>query len=150
MPRAAGDRPHVVPEGCTNLALLGQFVETSNDIIFTMESSVRTARIGVYTLLGLPKQVADISPTQYDIRNILKGARALNSNEPFPGERLLHRLLDKTYYAHILPPLPEKEETTLEHAESELSNLLGKGGQAVATVFGWLERFRETVRGKRD
>lgn len=23
MPRAAGDRPHVVPQGCTNLGLLG-------------------------------------------------------------------------------------------------------------------------------
>ncbi|KAK0329905.1 hypothetical protein LTR94_034870, partial [Friedmanniomyces endolithicus] len=25
MPRAAGDRPRIVPEGCTNLGLLGQF-----------------------------------------------------------------------------------------------------------------------------
>lgn len=145
MPRAAGDRPRVVPEGCTNLALLGQFVETNNDIIFTMESSVRTARIGVYRLLGLPKQVADISPTQYDIRNILKGARALNNNEPFPGERLLHRLLDKTYYAHILPPLPEKE-SAVAHAESELSALLGKGNHAVTTLVGWLEQFRSGLK----
>ena len=74
----------------------------------TMECSVRTARISVYTLLGLPKRVADISPTPYDIRTLLRGARALNDNEPFPGERLMHRLLDKTYYAHILPPLPGK------------------------------------------
>ena len=77
----------------------------------TMECSVRTARIGVYTLLGLPKRVADISPTPYDIRTLLRGARALNNNEPFPGERLLHRLLDKTCYAHILPPLPGKRST---------------------------------------
>ncbi|WP_024898647.1 oleate hydratase [Brucella rhizosphaerae] len=147
MPRAAGDRPHVVPEGCTNLALLGQFVETSNDIIFTMESSVRTARVGVYTLLGLPKVVADISPTQYDIRNLLKGARALNNNEPFPGERLLHRLLDKTYYAHILPPLPDKEGLG-EAAESELSSLLGKGSAAMGKVVGWLEQFRATLTHK--
>ncbi|MFO1466350.1 MAG: hypothetical protein U1F35_07920 [Steroidobacteraceae bacterium] len=75
---------------------------------FTMECSVRTARIGVYTLLGLPKRVADISPTPYDIRTLLRGARALN---PFPGERLLHRMLDETYYAHILPPLPGKRST---------------------------------------
>ncbi|MFW1759934.1 oleate hydratase [Acinetobacter guillouiae] len=26
MPRAAGDRPRVVPDGCTNLGLVGQFV----------------------------------------------------------------------------------------------------------------------------
>ena len=148
MPRAAGDRPHVVPQGCTNLALVGQFVETSNDIIFTMETSVRTARIGVYTLLGLPKVVADISPTQYDIRNILKGARALNNNEPFPGERLLHRLLGHTYFAHILPPLPEKEESLGERAEAELASLLGKGSQAVSAVSGWLDRVREGLSSK--
>jgi oleate hydratase len=146
MPRAAGDRPRVVPEGCTNLALMGQFVETSNDIIFTMEASVRTARIGVYTLLGLPKQVADISPTQYDIRNLLKAARALNNNEPFPGERLLHRLLDNTYYAHILPPLPEQEDTLRERAEAELTTLLGKGSQALGAVSGWFDRVRDGLR----
>ena len=110
MPRAAGDRPRVVPDGCRNLALVGQFVETNNDVVFTMESSVRTARIGVYQLLGIPKRVADISPTQYDIRHLLKGARALNNGKPFPGERILHRLLDNTYFAHILPPLPEEED----------------------------------------
>ncbi|GAA5005218.1 oleate hydratase [Acinetobacter puyangensis] len=148
MPRAAGDRPRVVPEGCTNLALLGQFVETSNDIIFTMESSIRTARIGVYTLLNLPKQVADISPTQYDIRNILKGARALNNNEPFPGERLLHHLLDKSYYAHILPPLPEREDKIRDLTEAELSVLLGKGSQALGSIFGWFDKLRDGLRNK--
>ncbi|MGY4312940.1 myosin-crossreactive antigen [Bradyrhizobium sp. JR3.5] len=145
MPRAAGDRPHPVPAGCTNLGLMGQFVETSNDIIFTMDSSVRTARVAVYTLLELPKQVPDISPTQYDIRTILKGARALNNNEPFPGERLLHRLLDKTYYAHILPPLPEPDSTRRGSAERELAGLLGKGDQALGAVIGWLERIRESI-----
>jgi oleate hydratase len=143
MPRAAGDRPHVVPEGCTNLALMGQFVETSNDIIFTMDSSIRTARVGVYKLLGLRKQVPDISPVQYDIRTLLKAARTLNNDEPFPGERLLHRLLDKTYYAHILPPLPESDSSMRAKTESELVELLGKGEQAVGHVSGWLEKLRE-------
>ena len=63
MPRAKGDRPDIIPAGCTNLAMVGQFAETHNDIVFTMESSVRTARVGVYGLLGLSKQVPDISPT---------------------------------------------------------------------------------------
>lgn len=138
MPRAAGDRPRVVPPGCTNLALLGQFVETSNDIIFTMETSVRTARIGVYTLLGLPKQVADISPTQYDIRNILKGARALNNGEPFPGERLLHALLGKTYYAHILPPLPDREGGFGDRAKEEMALLKVKTNRILAGLTHWL------------
>ncbi|WP_137863014.1 MULTISPECIES: oleate hydratase [unclassified Sphingomonas] len=145
MPRAAGDRPHVVPAGCTNLALMGQFVETSNDIIFTMDSSIRTARVGVYTLLNLRKQVPDISPVQYDIRTLLKAARALNNGEPFPGERLLHRLLDKTYFAHILPPLPEPSSARRKTAEEELASLLGKGNQALAAVLGWLEKVRESL-----
>ncbi|TXH83871.1 MAG: oleate hydratase [Rhizobium sp.] len=151
MPRAAGDRPRIVPAGCTNLALMGQFVETSNDIIFTMDSSIRTARVGVYTLLGLRKQVPDISPVQYDIRTLLKAARALNNDEPFPGERLLHRLLDKTYFAHILPPLPDHEATRRDKAEGELAELLGAGGQAVGRVVDWLEKIRENLasRGKR-
>jgi len=151
MPRRAGDRPHVVPAGCTNLGLVGQFVETSNDVVFTMESSVRTARIAVYQLLDLPKQVPDLSPTQYDIRSLLRGARALNSNEPFPGERLLHKLLDNTYYAHILPPLPkaEGESTRRERLEAELANLRDKGGWALQGVAQWIDRFGSSLRRDR-
>ena len=148
MPRAAGDRPRVVPDGCTNLGLVGQFVETRNDIIFTMESSIRTARIGVYKLLNIPKQVPDISPTQYDIRNIIKGARALNSNKPFIGERMLHRLLDKTYFAHILPPLPEPEEEQQTHFEEELRELLGNGGDLIHKFSSWVNSLMENFSSK--
>ncbi|AQS89130.1 oleate hydratase [Neoasaia chiangmaiensis] len=147
MPRAAGDRPRVVPAGCTNIGLLGQFVETSNDIIFTMESSVRTARIAVYTLLDLPKKVADISPAQYDIRTIIRAARAINNGEPFPGERLLHRLLDKTYFAHILPPLPASEDG--DGPGKDLTSFLGRGGDAVHRVTTWLEAIRNNLGWKR-
>lgn len=148
MPRAAGDRPRVVPDGCTNLGLVGQFVETRNDIIFTMESSIRTARIGVYKLLNIPKQVPDISPTQYDIRNIIKGARALNSNKPFIGERMLHRLLDKTYFAHIPPPLPEPEEEQQTHFEEELRELLGNGGDLIHKFSSWVNSLMENFSSK--
>jgi len=149
MPRAAGDRPEVVPEGCTNLALVGQFVETRNDVVFTMESSVRTARVAVYTLLGLPKQVPDIAPTQYDLRTMLKAARALSNNEPFPGERLLHRLLDKTYFAHILPPIPEQEATLKARFDDELTGLFGKGAQALKTAHDWYDDLKGSLRAKR-
>ena len=148
MKRARGDRPQPVPEGCTNLGLIGQFVETRNDIIFTMESSIRTARIGVYKLLNIPKQVPDISPTQYDIRNMIKGARALNSGKPFMGERLLHRVLDKTYFAHILPPLLEPESSKHEMFAQEVGEILGKGGEAVKGVGAWISRFRDSFIGK--
>ena len=149
MPRAAGDRPDMVPAGCTNLGLLGQFVETRNDVVFTMESSVRTARVAVYTLLGLPKQVPDVAPTQYDIRSMLKAARTVNNNQPFPGERLVHRLLDKTYFAHVLPPMPDTEASRLERFEAELSSLFGKGSQALRRASTWVEELRGGLRGKR-
>ncbi len=143
MTRASGDRPKPVPEGCTNLGFVGQFVETRNDVIFTMETSIRSARVGVYKLLNIPKQVPDISPTQYDIRNMIKGARALNSGKPFFGERLLHRLLDKTYFAHILPPLPEPEEKKQWHFEEEMNELLGKGNTVMHKLGGWISSLRE-------
>ncbi|MBL0739431.1 oleate hydratase [Flavobacterium sp. GN10] len=110
MPRAKGDRPRVVPEGCKNLGLIGQFVETNNDVVFTMESSIRTARIAVYKLLNLNKQVPDINPLQYDIRHLLKAVRTLNDGKSFLGESILHKVLRGTYFEHILPPIEEDKE----------------------------------------
>lgn len=116
MPRAKGDRPEVVPAGCKNLGLIGQFVETKNDVVFTMESSVRTARIAVYSLLNLNKQVPDVYPSQYDIRHLIKAASTLNDNKSFVGEPLLRRILKGSYYEHILPkksvPHEDQEKTS--------------------------------------
>ncbi|WP_410879371.1 oleate hydratase [Myroides sp. DW712] len=110
MPRAQGDRPNIVPEGCLNLGLVGQFVETHNDVVFTMESSVRTGRIAVYQLLNLNKQVPDIFPSQYDIRHLLKAAHALNDDQPIVGEGLLRKFLQGTYYEHVLPVVEKNKE----------------------------------------
>lgn len=46
--RAKGDRPANIPEGSTNLALLGQFCEIEDDVVFTMDYSVRGVQIAVY------------------------------------------------------------------------------------------------------
>ena len=112
--------------------------------------TIRTARVAVYTLLGLPKQVPDISPVQYDVRNLLKAARALNNGEPFPGERVLHRLLGKSYFAHILPPLPEAEKAQDKRGfmEDELSWLSSKGSLALKEVSARLDRLGDKL-GKR-
>jgi len=110
MPRAKGDRPRAVPKGCTNLGLVGQFVETNNDIIFTMESSIRTARIAVYKLLNLNKQVPDINPSQYDIRNLFKAAQSLNDYQPIVGEGVLRKFLKGTYFEHILAANSEEKD----------------------------------------
>ncbi|SUJ25834.1 Oleate hydratase [Sphingobacterium spiritivorum] len=60
-PRAKTDRPQVVPEGSVNLALISQFVEIPEDMVFTEEYSVRAARLAVYTLLGLDKKVEPVT-----------------------------------------------------------------------------------------
>ncbi len=110
MPRAMGDRPQIVPEGCTNLGLTGQFVETHNDVVFTVETSVRTARIAVCQLLELNKQVPDIVPTQYDIRHLLRAGNTMNDGNGFIGEGVLRKLLTGTYYENILPPRDEDKD----------------------------------------
>lgn len=51
LPRRRGDRPPVVPEGATNLGLIGQYVEVERDIAFTFEYSTRTAWEAIYLLL---------------------------------------------------------------------------------------------------
>lgn len=64
-PRKMSDRPQVVPEGSTNFAMISQFVEIPEDMVFTEEFSVRAARIAVYTLLGITdKKICPV--TQYN------------------------------------------------------------------------------------
>ena len=78
MPRKLGDRPKVVPDGCTNLAFLGQFVEVDDDVVFTVETSVRTGLESVYELLHLEKDVLEVNPSRYDIRYLLERVKRFN------------------------------------------------------------------------
>ena len=71
MPRAAGDRPDVVPEGAVNFAFIGQFAETKRDTIFTTEYSIRTGMEAVYTLLNVDRGVPEVWGSVYDIRDLL-------------------------------------------------------------------------------
>jgi oleate hydratase len=154
MPRAAGDRPYVVPEGCTNLACLGQFVETHNDVVFTLESSVRTARTGVYSLLGIKKQVPDIYPGQYDIRRLLRATRALNNDEAFLGEGILRHFLGGTYFEHILPLGPDEDPADLrkpgmfEYQLSALRSMIEESYALDATK-KWIQGAIDNLRGGR-
>ncbi len=71
MPRGLHDRPQVIPEGCTNLAFIGQFVELEGDVVFTVETSVRTAMIAVYRTLHLDKPITPLFEAHYDIRIVV-------------------------------------------------------------------------------
>ena len=54
MPRRSGDRPPVVPDGAQNFAVIGQYCEMPDDVVFTVEYSVRSAMTAVQLLMGGP------------------------------------------------------------------------------------------------
>lgn len=58
--RDVADRPLVIPPGAQNYALLGQYVEIPEDVVFTVEYSVRGAMHGVYGLLGVKREIPPI------------------------------------------------------------------------------------------
>lgn len=70
MPRKESDRPTIIPKDCTNLALIGQYVEVPRDVVFTIETSVRTPLEAVYMLTGLDKEIIEVNPARYDLRYI--------------------------------------------------------------------------------
>ena len=82
MPRAAGDRPNVVPDGAVNFAFLGQFAETPRDTIFTTEYSVRTGMEAVYTLLDIDRGVPEVWGSTYDIRDLLNATIQMRDGKP--------------------------------------------------------------------
>lgn len=76
--RKRGDRPNVVPEGWANLAFIGQFCELPNDVVFTVEYSVRSAQTAVYTLLGLNRSAPPVYKGHHDPRVLYGAASALH------------------------------------------------------------------------
>ena len=70
MPRKESDRPTIIPKDCTNLALIGQYVEVPRDVVFTIETSVRTPLEAVYMLTCLDKEIIEVNPARYDLRYI--------------------------------------------------------------------------------
>ncbi|MER7702641.1 oleate hydratase [Kitasatospora sp. NPDC097605] len=99
LPRKAGDRPQVVPEGAVNFAFIGQFAETGRDCVFTTEYSVRTGMEAAYGLLDVERGVPEVFNSTYDVRKLLAATSRLRDGAELslPGpdflrKRLLHRL----------------------------------------------------------
>lgn len=98
MPRRAGDRPDVVPDGAVNFAFIGQFAESKErDCIFTTEYSVRTPMEAVYTLLDVERGVPEVFNSTYDIRKLLAAIAPLRDGKELdvPGPAILRKLLLK-------------------------------------------------------
>ncbi|MDD9380875.1 oleate hydratase [Streptomyces sp. ZAF1911] len=76
--RKAGDRPEVVPEGSTNLAFIGQYAEVPDDVVFTVEYSVRTAWTAVARLLHLDRQPPPVYKGGHDPRVLLEALHTMH------------------------------------------------------------------------
>lgn len=108
MPRKAGDRPDVVPQGAANFAFLGQFAETGRDCIFTTEYSVRTGMEAAYQLLDIDRGVPEVFNSTYDVRTLLTATSRLRDGEkvtvpgPAPVRRWVTRKLTSTQVGRLL------------------------------------------------
>ena len=70
LPRKSGDRPPVVPDGATNLGLIGQYVELEQDIAFTFEYSTRTAWEAIHRLLKRGPAPPPVYQGQFDPKGL--------------------------------------------------------------------------------
>ena len=68
MPRLRSDRPLPVPGHSRNFAFISQFVEIADDVVFTVEYSVRAAQMAVYELLDIDRKIPAVTPHDKSIR----------------------------------------------------------------------------------
>ena len=115
MPRKLKDRPEVIPYGNKNLAFIGQFVELEGDVVFTVETSVRTAMIAVYRLLHLDRPITPLFQGQYDIRMVNVALKTLLGKDkievsdlpkvnPLKLPQTMHEIVEAI---NQIPPVPE-------------------------------------------
>ena len=78
LPRASGDRPAVLPVGWRNLAFIGQYCELPEDVVFTVEYSIRSAQTAVCGLLGVSNNAPAVYKGRRDPRVLYKAFMALH------------------------------------------------------------------------
>jgi oleate hydratase len=78
LPRGAGDRPQVIPKGYSNLAFIGQFCELPDDVVFTVEYSIRSAQKAAYALLGIQREPPAVYKGAFDPRILFKAFLAIH------------------------------------------------------------------------
>ncbi|MBB5874435.1 oleate hydratase [Allocatelliglobosispora scoriae] len=76
--RRKGDRPDVVPKGSTNLAFIGQYAEVPDDVVFTVEYSVRTAWTAVAELLKLDRKPPSVYKGQHNPKVLIEALETLH------------------------------------------------------------------------
>jgi oleate hydratase len=76
MPRTRTNRPPPVPQGSTNLGLIGQYVEVEEEVAFTIEYSARTAWEAIHTLLKRGPEPPDVYQGDHDPKALLGALKA--------------------------------------------------------------------------
>jgi len=76
--RAKGDRPAVIPHGTRNLGFIGQFCEMQEDVVFTVEYSIRSAQLAIYSLLGQKRMPPPVHMGIFDPRVLYRAFMALH------------------------------------------------------------------------
>ena len=59
-------------KGAKNLAFVSQLVEIPDDVVFTVEYSVRAAQMAVYRLLEIERIVPPVTPHDRSLRTMLE------------------------------------------------------------------------------
>ena len=123
MPRGLKDRPTIIPEGSQNLAFIGQFVELPGDVVFTVETSVRTAMTAVYRMTHLDKPIVPLFQGQYDIRMVKAGMLTMLGKDKIEPADLpkinplkMHSEIDKLVAAiNDIPDVPSAYQEKWEN-----------------------------------
>ena len=76
--RESEDRPQVMPKGSKNMAFIGQFCEMPDDVVFTVEYSIRSAQVAVYSLLKLNREPPAVYKGKFDPRVLFRAFLALH------------------------------------------------------------------------
>jgi oleate hydratase len=85
--REKKDRPQVIPEGYSNLAFVGQYCEIPDDVVFTVEYSVRAAQTAVYKFLNLDKDPIPVYDSGRDFKVLFESLKTMfRGDEKVPAK----------------------------------------------------------------
>ena len=95
--------------------ITSQFVEMEGDVVFTVETSVRTAMIAVYRMLLLDRPITPLFQGQYDIRMVNVALKTLLGKDkievsdlpkvnPLKLPQTMHEIVNAI---NQIPPVPE-------------------------------------------
>jgi oleate hydratase len=66
-----------VPRGAKNFAFVGQFVEVPHDVVYTVEYSVRSARMAIYSLFDVDRKVPKVYTGLHDVHVLHDATKAM-------------------------------------------------------------------------